>query len=282
MMIKTASPLTTRVRCLSTSVLVCLGLAACQSSGTNQGQEPKEDVATSQGGNEGDVDATSAASQYPEEEIPDGPRKLGVSCKVNSDCASQLCAEVIIPREEGDLKTMRCSECSDDTVCKEKDEATYCMVDRKMRANVCADGSDGDSCKSDDQCKSKLCTKVNLGDNTTTIFACSRCKSHADCDQDSENPNCISRPEENWKPYNQCLPDGVRKDGEVCFPCESGDRECKGKCVAVETPGDFCMGVCGECAIDSDCAEGFVCQAPKLLPGESGMHQGSVCVKKGG
>lgn len=225
------------------------------------------------------TDAKSGASPWPEK-IPDGPRDLGLPCEGAKDCKSQICAEV--PKRVKGVETteLRCSECTDDVACTSKDPKTYCMHDRKLRAKVCADGSPGDTCQDDGQCKSQLCAKVNLGDNETELKACSTCRTHSDC-QDPGKPNCISRPQDSWKPYNQCLEDGVRKNGEVCFPCETGDRECQGLCVAVETPGSFCIGVCGECAIDSDCETGYVCQPPKLTPGKGGLHEASKCVKKG-
>lgn len=232
-----------------------------------------------EGEKEPSVDAKSGASGWPKE-IPDGPRDLGLPCEKDLDCKSQTCAEV--PKRVDGIPTteLRCSECAGDAACTSQAPATYCMFDRKKRAKVCADGSSGDSCEKDEQCKSKLCATVNLGDNESSLKACSTCRTHEDC-KDKSKPNCISRPEDSWKPFNQCLEDGVRKNGEVCFPCETGDRECEGFCVAVETPGSFCIGVCGECAIDSDCASGYVCEAPRLTPGQGGMHQASKCVKKG-
>lgn len=225
------------------------------------------------------VDAKSGASGWPEE-IPDGPRDLGLPCEKDIDCKSKTCAEV--PKRVDGVPTteLRCSECADDSACTSKIPATYCMFDRKKRANVCADGSSGDSCEKDEQCKSNICATVNLGDNESSLKACSTCRTHEDC-KDESKPNCISRPEDSWKPFNQCLEDGVRKNGEVCFPCETGDRECEGFCVAVETPGSFCIGVCGECALDTDCESGYVCEAPRLTPGQGGMHEASKCVKKG-
>lgn len=277
--------------CLSS---LALGGPGCQSSDSGKSSNAPADEstatldsqttgsdpnATSEGDKDPSVDAKSGASGWPKD-IPDGPRDLGFPCKEDKDCRSKTCAEV--PKRIDGLPTteFRCSECSTDNVCASENPGSYCMFDRKLRAKVCADGSPGDSCETDDQCQSKLCATVNLGDNETKLKACSTCRTHEDCEDESK-PNCISRPEDSWKPFNQCLEDGVRKNGEVCFPCETGNRECEGLCVAVETPGSFCIGVCGACAIDSDCDTGYVCEPPKLTPGKGGMHQASKCVKKG-
>lgn len=259
-----------------------LGLTACA-----------EDKDKNQQGTEQTTGSTAPESssepQQPDNPAP-GTTELGEECKRDEDCKSKICVIEKIEDEKGTSELGICGACRNDAQCVAEKKGLACHQSLGTGAMECVDGKLGSPCKTKEQCTDNLmCALVNMGDNKSDERSCSECEKHIDCPATGKR-NCVSRdkPAENGEYYNLCLEDGVRETGEICFPCETGNRECaEGFCVKVEI-GDgvdenFCIGVCGACNTDADCSEGSRCVPPELnFEGEGiAPHKGSKCVKKG-
>lgn len=192
-------------------------------------------------------------------------KNLGTACLADGECKSSIC-KAITPGQSGGPKV--CSECREHQSCVSQGLGRGCLFVERTGFYSCSEGYIGDPCETQAHCEAGfMCALLNLGDNESTKKFCSQCETHVDCPQE-ERRNCIARYNPTGMMYNQCLPDGARQKGEVCFPCATGNRECDGLCVMVsnqdtESKG-LCIGVCGECASDSDCPKGQICKPPIL------------------
>lgn len=232
-----------------------------------------------------------SSSQGPDTSQPKvGNLENGEECKTDEDCKSKICIEDSF-EEDGQTSQIRlCGACRDDAQCIAEKKGLSCQRSFLTGATECADGKLGAPCSKKEHCADNLmCALVNMGDNESDERSCSECEKHIDCPETGKR-NCVSRdkPAENGEYYNLCLEDGVRQTGEICFPCETGNRECaEGFCVKVElgdgADDNFCIGVCGACHTDADCNEDSRCVPPELNFEGEGLapHKGSKCVKKG-
>lgn len=286
--------------------LACLlvSVSACGSN-TNTAdkpgtQDPKSDPKTD---NNASTAPESTASEDdgalpktpdPAETPAPGSVEVGLECKTDADCKSNICRSLDTEGNSQDDKV--CALCRDDAQCISEKKGLACKLSVKTGIVECVDGSLGSPCSKKADCKDPLmCALVNMGDNTSETKTCSECAKHVDCPAEGKR-NCVSRDTEDLPGYfNLCLEDGVRKSGEVCFPCETGNRECaEGHCVKVDnndgvgdgigdgSEDNFCIGVCGACSTDADCPDDSRCVAPKLNFEKEGIapHQPSRCEKK--
>lgn len=226
-------------------------------------------------------------SEQPDDTKPDptepGSVALGDECKEDKDCKSKICRVGVLVEEGKEVK--ECASCRDDAQCIAEKKGFACKVSLKTGLVECVDGKIGSPCDKKEQCTDNLmCALINMGDNKSEERTCSECEKHTDCPA-MGNRNCVSRDTAEVPGYfNKCLPDKVRENGEICFPCETGNRECAGGfCVKVDLKDDpFCIGVCGHCNSDVDCPKDHRCEAPKLNFEGKGLtpHTPSKCVKK--
>lgn len=272
------------------SVSLCLlGLSAC---GQDKQKDKGQDSAAQTTGSES-ADSTSektAPDGTASDSTPPGSVELGEPCKEDKDCKSNICmADSTGAQGEGAGEYKICGSCRDDAQCISEKRGLACRPSVLTGATECVDGKLGSPCEKKEHCSENLmCALVNMGDNKSEERSCSECEKHIDCPETGKR-NCVSRdkPSENGEYYNLCLEDGVRQTGEICFPCETGNRECaEGFCVKVELEGaedGFCIGVCGACHTDADCGNDSRCVPPELnFEGEGiAPHKGSKCVKKG-
>lgn len=207
---------------------------------------------------------------------------IGQECKQASECVSGFCEKVTLRGRGKAREATVCSECAASSDCPS--ERPHCTYDLKAKAKSCGSGDLGQTCNDNAQCGEQVqCAKINLGDNDIPLMTCSECEFHTDCTDESK-PLCISLPNADKKRFNQCAAHESRKNGDICFPCETGDDECEGFCVNVNIPKkNFCVGVCGECRTDADCASGEICSKPELKMGSDGSRANvpSKCVAKG-
>lgn len=196
---------------------------------------------------------------------PAAKKLLGEPCTADSDCKSQLCKSAM-PNNPNSAGI--CSECRSDQDCQNSGVGLGCLFVKRSGFFTCTAGYIGDTCENNGHCEEGLlCALLNLGDNESTEKVCSQCANHLDCPAEDRR-NCIARYNPTGMMYNQCLPDGSRQKGEICFPCSTGNRECDGVCAVAhnkntETEG-LCIGVCGDCESDKDCPEGQICIPPLL------------------
>lgn len=215
--------------------------------------------------------------------------ELHGACMKDSHCKSGICKFIERPNGD-DMATYIgvCAACRDHRYCIENNLGFGCNLDYEAGHFKCGDGTLGNACETNENCAPQLiCALLNLGDNDSFTRVCSECAKHTDCPSDG-NRNCIARYNPNDQMFNQCLPDKARKMGEICFPCETGDRECDGVCAPAQDPNagnGLCIGVCGECKSNKDCPEGEICQPPEFHFDNAGSetpHTPSRCVKPGG
>lgn len=264
-------------------------LVACgPDKGQNHNPETKDqDTAP---GNTGATSKVPGTGDSTGQDAAPGTVKLGEECSKDEDCESKLCLEEKFS-EDADADVVKlCSACRDDAQCVAEKRGLACQYSFASGARKCVDGELGSPCSKKEHCSANLmCALVNMGDNKSDEKTCSECAKHIDCPETGKR-NCVSRdlPSEKGRYFNKCLEDGSRQTGEVCFPCETGNRECaEGFCVKVELEegldDDYCIGVCGACHTDADCAEDSRCVPPSLNFEGDGIapHTGSKCVKKG-
>lgn len=307
---------TLSIRLCTVTLLFGLGLlgTGCrskQSEGTDKGQDQKgtpteansstSDSTTSPNGDGGESTKSSekdtpgatekneTPKDTPEEKTPspeaspEQPQPLGAQCRKDSHCESGHCAEVFIESGGGIVRVLRCSECKTNEDCPKS--GSRCVNSGSKQARVCSMGELGRQCEDDNDCADPtLCAKLLTGENQFETTFCSECRSNEDC-KDPTAPNCLTL-FGGEELFNSCEPDGVRKNGQPCFPCDTGDLECEGYCVKADVPNDdeFCIGVCGSCRDDADCAEGERCTPPEFNfkeGGGFGEHVASKCVQKG-
>lgn len=268
-------------------------------SGTGEGEAPKGESSSSSGPDGAEPTGEPApsekkedgpdASKTPEEQTPSPeasplePQVLGAQCRKDEHCLSGHCADVHLESGGGVIKVLRCSECKAHQDCPMA--GARCVDSGLKQAKVCSMGELGRECDDDSACaEPTVCAPLLTGENVFETTYCSECRTGEDC-KDPAAPNCLTL-FGGEKLFNSCEPDGVRKDGEPCFPCDTGDLECQGYCVKADVPNDdsFCIGVCGSCRDDSDCADGERCTPPEFKfkeGGGFGKHVASKCVPKG-
>lgn len=245
--------------------------------------------------------ASSNTSQKPKQEggekAKPGSLELGEHCKEDAACKSGICIVGLDLEGEKDTDEAKtCASCRDDAQCIKEKKGLVCARGHKDGIIKCADGKLGTQCSKNEHCaKGLMCSLINLGENKSWEKTCSECGKHTDCPAEGKR-NCVSRDTPDGPGlFNLCLPDKVRKSGEICFPCETGNRECAdGFCVKVKIKDEgiegfdkLCLGVCGACATDADCPADSRCTPPELDytkdPKKDGVaiHKSSRCVKKG-
>lgn len=299
---KVSSFVSSLARSMSIVAISIVAASAC----SEKAKEPQAGEAGAQPNANNNPAATTAAgtggtpSQAPDNNTENdktqdpqpGSVELGDDCKEDVHCKSGICKELYYPGEPDSTepRPKTCAECRDDAQCINEKKGIVCTASIEEGYIRCQDGSLGTPCEKKEHCAGELgCFKVKLGDNESFLKSCSECGSHIDCPTEG-NRNCVARDSSEAMAYfNRCLADGTRKTGEACFPCETGDRECAGGfCVKVENEDpedDFCVGVCGECRVDTDCEEGFRCTPAKLADFDKDFeidgHEYSRCIKKG-
>lgn len=287
----------------SCTVLALLGFFACEQDNSGGPANDEKDAATSAADEAPGTDnptegsTTGDANDAPEP----GSLQLGEQCQTDAECESSICRTVpplpgagySTPKKQlhelaRQLDVKICASCRDHDQCVAENKGTSCMFSLTNAVVECVDGKVGSPCEEDKHCANDLmCVPINMGDNESLTKTCSECGEHTDCPTEGKR-NCVSRTS-NDQPgfFNLCLEDGVRLSGEICFPCATGNRECaEGFCVKVAHPNedkaDLCIGVCGSCQTDGDCAADERCEAPVINTKGQGLspHTPSQCVKK--
>lgn len=233
-------------------------------------------------GDSPDEDQTPESKTPSPEASPQEPQDIGAQCREDRHCVSGHCAKVRIESGGGIVTVSRCSECKNDSDCS--GQGARCVSSAVKQAKICSAGELGRQCDDDNDCADPtLCAPLLTGENSFETKYCSECRTGDDC-KDPAAPNCLTL-FGGKELFNSCEADGVRKDGDLCFPCDTGDLECQNFCVKAEVPNDdtFCIGVCGACRDDSDCAESERCAPPEFKfkeGGGFGEHVPSKCVAK--
>lgn len=229
--------------------------------------------------------ATSSEKPSSSGEDTQPPGALHDVCLEDRHCESGICKTIKVQKGDQVSTYGVCAACRDHQHCVDKGLGVSCNMDYEAGHYKCGNGDLGSACETNKQCASHLiCALLNLGDNDSFTRVCSECAKHSDCPADG-NRNCIARYNPKGEMFNQCLPDKARKMGEVCFPCETGDRECDGVCAVAQDPdagNGLCIGVCGECKSNKDCPEGEICQPPEFHFDNSATqtpHTPSRCIK---
>jgi hypothetical protein len=196
--------------------------------------------------------------------MPPGPN--GAQCGGEEECESGFCYQ--IPMLGG-----VCSECLMDADCG----TGTCSVDFNAMYAVCTDGALGNMCDSDEGCMGELvCTElIDTGGLFNASF-CSECGPTAPCMGDA-----ICTPVFDTMGlggHSSCADPGSVDNGSGC-PLVDGMGDgavcSSGHCgVADVIMGFLLVGVCGECDVDDDCADGQTC-----TPASGGMGglMGATC-----
>ncbi|MBK8236872.1 MAG: hypothetical protein IPK74_15085 [Deltaproteobacteria bacterium] len=215
-----------------------------------------------------DTAADSAGFVNPVDTGSDGgtPQPNGAQCANAEGCESGFCYTV--PMLGG-----VCSECLMDADCP----TGTCGLDAAAGYAVCTDGSLGKQCDSDEGCMGELvCTQlIDTGGFFNASF-CSECGPQAPCPGEQIcTPNYDAQA---LAGYMGCADPASVPDGGGCPIVEGmGDGAVcsSGHCgIADVFMGFVQLGVCGECSLDSDCADGLTC-----MPAQAGMGglQGPTC-----
>lgn len=179
------------------------------------------------------------------------PQPNGAQCAGAADCESGFCFEV--PMLGG-----VCSECVMDSDC----EMGTCSLDINLLYAVCTDGQQGVMCDSDEGCMGDLVCEPLI--DTGGVFPldfCSECGANAPCTGDQVCTPVYDQVA--FQGYHGCVDPMSVPDGGGC-PVAGGVGDgtvcTSGVCAIANVFMVVDIGVCGECADDTDCTAPATCQ----------------------
>jgi hypothetical protein len=193
----------------------------------------------------------------------------GADCADDSDCESMNCYSNQL------FMISICAECNEDADCVAAGTGTACTLDIMTQSASCTTGEVGSSCMSDEACMSGHCDAViDFPIPGLLPDTCGECSSSADCAM-----SLICSPVFDIMAFSgqkQCVEPGSVENNQLCPADADGDLACKSAhCTEATFMGIVPVNICGECAIDADCAMGQTC-----MPAEASMSSlnGSLCV----
>ena len=187
---------------------------------------------------------------------PSDPYPLGEQCEADRECASGSC--FLFPGLDFGL----CSECALDSDCMIDGGPGTCSFGQAWA--VCTGGEAGTMCQSSEGCEGDLvCAPIF---EVNPFQYCSECATDAECDEGNAcTPGNLG---------NYCATPGSIENHAPCP--EAGGAYCMSThCTEALYDGmSFGIFVCGECTVDTDCAEGQTCTPAFLTDMDL---SGSVC-----
>lgn len=188
------------------------------------------------------------------------PMPNGATCEANEECESGFCFVV------GILGGI-CGECNTDADCADA-TGGGCSIPNPLAAPPqgahCNMGEAGAGCMDSAICETDLqCAVILDVPGVLTASTCSECLTDADCMGDLCSPTYDVL---NLSGQLTCVAPGSVADGEGCdLDSGTGDMAClSGHCATADVMGLLQLGVCSECAVDGDCADGETCMAPAV------------------
>lgn len=185
---------------------------------------------------------------------------LGEVCDFDEECESEKCW--LIP---GTPTGGFCSECRSDADCPNGGctAPNVLLADPDLLWAICNDGSLGESCMSDPACQGDLvCAHIFDISFLAPIKGCSACRTDDDCDQLLCSPVYDARA---LGGHRDCVAAGTLPLGAGCDVRGSGAEACaSGFCVSPSSVDYPDIGVCSECAEDTDCPDMATCSAPSF------------------
>lgn len=276
------------------SSLLCAWLGLSLVTGCGGGSDGKEKETSDKGKDSSDSESTKDDDKDGEgdgtkddktTEESKGDKAIGKPCEEDKECASEKCREVsfVNPLTNSEQKVKTCAACADDKECSEKDEGIACVPVAKLEGTTaisasyqCSEGEKGYSCDDDKQCKDGLkCGAVKINGKDSDIKTCGDCLSDDDCEGDT--PLCSTTGVTQLKPYNTCIAQGGKKDGESCSgEGEAGDKECENYCKTYLG----LVSVCVQCLEDSHCKDGEICGKEQINPADIPSSKFPQCEPK--
>jgi Cys-rich repeat protein len=185
------------------------------------------------------------------------PQPNGAECFGSDDCESGFCYEF--------FNGAVCSECLEDADCA----MGTCALDFDVGYAVCTMGELGVQCDSDRGCMGELvCATVfgEPGGQGPSFERCSECDTDTPC---GEGTTCTPVLEGSlFDSYLGCAAPGTVALGGGCPVLDGvGDGAvCASGFCGTDSifMGNVDVGVCSECLVDTDCAEGLVCSPPDI------------------
>lgn len=187
------------------------------------------------------------------------PQPDGSSCSSDDECESGHCYTI------GALGGF-CGECSSDADCEEGGCSVPNPLATPPQGSTCNMGELGGGCEDDSVCQEGLtCEVVIDATGIATISTCSECETDDDCTEGDATLCSPTIDVFNVTGENSCVTPGSVADGEACNFDGNGAEACNsGFCKEVTVMSVITFGVCGECALDTDCADGEVCSDPEI------------------
>lgn len=211
------------------------------------------------------TDATDP-TEDPTDPTGDDPLPDGSDCTMSEQCESGSCYVTGI----GGL----CGECAGDDDC----DGGGCSLPNPLatppEGSVCNAGELGDGCQTTDVCGDGLqCVEIINVPGILMASTCSECETTADCD--GELVCNVSVDVANISGQQTCVAVDSVPDGEFCDLEGDGALACTNFCAEASVKGLLTFGLCGECAVDGDCADGLSCVEPEV--GIDGTVVASFC-----
>jgi hypothetical protein len=190
--------------------------------------------------------ATAGGSDGPVDPLPNGEE-----CTSHEDCISMMCFTV------GVLGGV-CGECLLDTDC----EGGGCSIPNPIadppEGATCNMGEQGEGCMSSEVCAGEqVCAEILNVPGILVASTCSDCLEDADCGDQLCSPTYDVA---NLSGFLGCVDPGSVANGNGCDIETTGNEACENFCAPANVMGLLELGVCSECAADTDCADGEECE----------------------
>ena len=211
----------------------------------------------------------------------------GAECSVDGECASSHCVNNI------------CGECAMDGQCV-TDE--FCNTERTSGARCSAKKAIGNTCNRNEKCESAICTRGYCSECTeddqcssdqycelngateNRCFAKKNIGTACDSDTECSSGHCSNRKCVQCASNSDCLPGQIcivtnlaGTDYQLCASPAANGVQCSVDRACAST---HCINnICGECAMDSQCATGEFCNTERTSGArcEAKKTNGAIC-----
>lgn len=192
--------------------------------------------------------------------LVDPPPISKLPCEADADCPDGESCDVFL--EFGGL----CGLCEADVDCPDHGCTHNWLYGT---GSNCNSGELGAGCESDAACQACAphCAVVSelytQGPDPLVIRTCGECLTSEDCP--GGQACAVEYGEQRIGGANRCVAAGSLIDGQTCRLAPDGGLACaSGICAEVNDHGISRLGVCGECALDQDCAAQEYCAAGEV------------------